>query len=102
MPELTVLLQFLIVGFAGFLNRAQVEIIEYLLEEIRVLRGAIPSERLSITDIQRRRLAAKAIRLTREALEQYASIVRPETLLAWHRRLIAKKFDGSSRRGPGR
>ncbi|MFN0058972.1 MAG: integrase core domain-containing protein [Planctomycetota bacterium] len=102
MPELTVPLQFLLVGLAGFLNRAQTEIIDYLLEEIRALRKAIPSKRLPLTDDQRRRLAAKAIKLSREALEQYASIVRPETLLAWHRRLIAKKFDGSSRRGPGR
>ncbi|MFN0058349.1 MAG: integrase core domain-containing protein [Planctomycetota bacterium] len=102
MPELTVPLQFLLVGLAGFLNRAQTEIIEYLLEEIRALRKAIPLKRLPFTDDQRRRLAAKAIKLSREALEQYASIVRPDTLLAWHRRLIAKKFDGSKRRGPGR
>jgi hypothetical protein len=54
------------------------------------------------TDAQRRRLAAKAKTVGRGVLKAIATIVTPDTLLAWHRTLIAKKYDGSIRRGPGR
>jgi transposase InsO family protein len=47
-------------------------------------------------------LAAKAQKLGRDRLKRFASIVSPRTLLEWHRRLIARKYDGSSRRSPGR
>jgi hypothetical protein len=47
-------------------------------------------------------LAAKARVLGRRILREVATIVTPETLLAWHRKLIAQKYDGSGRRGPGR
>ena len=62
----------------------------------------IGNRRMRFSDNQRRRLAAKAKRLGRKLLEQVASIVTPETLLAWHRKLIAQKYDGSSFRTPGR
>ena len=57
---------------------------------------------MRFTEDQRRRLAGKAKRLGRKLLHEIATIVTPETLLAWHRRLIAKKYDGSANRGPGR
>ena len=57
---------------------------------------------LRFTDGQRRRLAAKAKGLGRKVLVELGTIVTPETLLAWHRRLIAQKYDGSKKRGPGR
>jgi hypothetical protein len=57
---------------------------------------------MRFTDEQRRRLAAKAKRIGRKVLHRVATIVTPETLLAWHRRLIAKKYDGTANRGPGR
>ena len=53
-------------------------------------------------DDQRRRLAAKAQKIGRDRLGRFASIVSPKTLLEWHRRLIARKYDGSSERSPGR
>jgi putative transposase len=53
-------------------------------------------------DDQRRRLAAKAKGLGRKLLAEVATIVMPETLLAWHRRLIAQKYDGSGKRETGR
>src|SRR5438876_5992233 len=49
-----------------------------------------------------RRLAAKAKGLGRKLLAEVATIVTPETLLAWHRKLIAQKYDGTSFRTPGR
>jgi len=67
-----------------------------------VLRQQIGDRRLRFTDDQRRRLAVKATRLGRNILRQVATIVTPETLLAWHRKLIAKKYDGSAQRTVGR
>src|SRR5436190_2910816 len=60
------------------------------------------NRRMRFTDDQRRRLAVRAKKLGRKVLAQVATIVTPETLLAWHRRLIAKKYDGSAYRQPGR
>src|SRR5439155_18057272 len=80
----------------------QQQLIEYLVEENRVLREQIGNRRMRFTDDQRRRLAAKAKKLGRKVLAQVATIVTPETLLAWHRKLIAKKYDGSAFRTPGR
>src|SRR5438477_12353081 len=93
---------FLVVSLAGWLNQRQHQIIHYLVEENCVLREQIGRRRLRFTDDQRRRLAAKAKKLGRKVLAQVATIVTPETLLAWHRKLIAKNYDGSSFRTPGR
>jgi len=53
-------------------------------------------------DEQRRRLAVRAKLLGRRVLAEVATIVTPDTLLRWHRTLIAEKYDGSAKRGPGR
>jgi transposase len=75
---------------------------EYLVTENRVLRGQIKG-RLRFSDPERRSLAEIAKRLGRNPLEEIATVVTPETLLSWHRKLIARKFDGSKhRRPPGR
>ena len=75
---------------------------EYLVAENRILRAQIPS-RVKLSDGERRTLAEIGKRLGRQALAEVASIVRPETILAWHRRLVARKFDGSKKRhAPGR
>src|SRR5262245_25229364 len=57
---------------------------------------------MRFTDTQRGRLAVNANRLNQRVLEQAAAIVTPETLLAWQRKLIAMKYDGSKYRSPGR
>ncbi|HEY6368998.1 MAG TPA: integrase core domain-containing protein [Candidatus Sulfotelmatobacter sp.] len=67
-----------------------------------MLREQLGGRRLRLNDNQRRRLAAKAKGLGRKILSEVATIVTPETLLAWHRKLIAQKYDGSGKRGPGR
>jgi hypothetical protein len=87
---------------AGWLNQYQQHAIEYLLEENRVLREQIGPRRLRFTDDQRRRLAVKARAVRRKILVRIASIVTPETLMTWHRKLIAQKYDGSAHRVPGR
>ena len=70
---------------------------EYLVAENRILRAHTPG-RVKLSDGDRRTLAEIGKRLGRAALAEIASIVRPETILAWHRRLVAKKFDGSKKR----
>jgi transposase InsO family protein len=70
---------------------------EYLAEENRILRHQIKG-RLRLNDAERKNLAEIGQRLGRKALAEAAQIVRPETILAWHRRLVAKKFDGSQKR----
>ena len=84
------------------MNQRQLQVIDYLREENRVLREQLGGRRLRLNDDQRRRLAAKAKGVGRKLLAEVATIVTPETLLAWHRKLIAQKYDGSGRRGPGR
>jgi len=70
---------------------------EYLAEENRILRNQIKG-RLRLSDAERRNLAEIGQRLGRKALEEVAQIVRPETILAWQRKLVAKKFDGAKNR----
>ena len=75
---------------------------EYLAAENRILKAQLKTP-LRLTDADRMTLAEIAHRLGRKALEDVANVVKPDTLLGWYRRLIARKFDGSkSRRYPGR
>ena len=64
----------------------------YLIEENRVLRRQLGGRRLRLTDDDRRQLAARAYRLGRQVLRGVATIVTPDTLLRWHRRLIARQW----------
>jgi transposase InsO family protein len=95
-------LQFLILLVASWLGRHQAEALEYVRAENRVLRGRLPRGRLRFTDADRRLLAEKGRPLGRTRLGQVASLVTPETILRWYRSLVAAKYDGTSRRGPGR
>ena len=75
---------------------------EYLAAENRILRAHLQG-RLRLSDPERSTLAAIGKQLGRRALEQVACVAKPDTILAWFRRLIAAKFDGSKqRRCPGR
>jgi transposase InsO family protein len=94
--------QFLVVGLAGWLNQQQQDIVAYLSEENRVLREQLKGKRIRFSDDQRRRLAAKGKILGRKILKEVCTLVTPETVLRWYRTLIAKKYDGSAKRGPGR
>ena len=95
-------LEFLLLTWAGWVNRGQQNAIDYLKEENRILREQVGNKRLHLTNAQRRRLAEKAKVVGRKALRELACIVTPDTLLRWHRELIAKKYDGSEQRRPGR
>ena len=76
----------------GWLDRQEREALAYLIEENRVLRRQLGGQRLRLTDDDRRRLAVRAFRLGRQALRYVATIVTPDTLLRWHRQLIARKW----------
>jgi transposase InsO family protein len=92
---------YMLLCLAGWMNRSQQDVIEYLQEEIRVLKELL-GKKPRLNDDQRRRLAGKGKRLGRKALDRFASLVTPGTLLAWHRRLNAQKYDSSKVRKSGR
>jgi putative transposase len=92
---------FFVLLVSGWVNRQQQGVIDYLLEENRVLRAAHGPRRPRLTDDQRRRLAVKGQVLGRRRLAAVAGIVTPDTILRWYRRLVAKKYDGSKTRRPG-
>ena len=94
-------LQVLLVTLAGWVNRHQQHVVEYLVEENRVLKEQVKGRRLRLTDDQRRRLAVKGRRVGRRVLRQVATIVTPDTILRWHRQLIARKWTFTPKR-PGR
>jgi transposase InsO family protein len=70
---------------------------EYLVTENRILRNQIKG-RVRLTDGERRTLAELGQKLGKHALQEVANIVKPDTILAWHRKLVAQKFDGSQQR----
>ena len=86
----------------GLVNQELLLRNEYLAAENRILRGHLPS-RLRLSDAERSTLAEIAKRLGRKALQDIARVAKPDTILAWYRRLVAQKFDGSRQRAyPGR
>src|SRR5215475_959376 len=95
-------LSFFLRLFSGWVNRQQQAVIDYLLEENRILRAERGRRRLRLTDDQRRRLAVKGKALGRRRLGDIADIVTPDTILRWYRRLVAQKYAGSKKRVPGR
>jgi putative transposase len=75
---------------------------EYLVTENRLLRNQLKG-RVRLNDGERQALAEIGYRLGKQALQDVATIVKPDTILGWHRKLVAKKFDGSTQRqSPGR
>jgi hypothetical protein len=92
---------FMLPCLAGWMNRNQQDLIEYLQEEIRVLTEFL-GKKPRFNDDQRRRLASKGKRLGRKGLDRFANLVTPGTLLAWHRRLVAQKYGSIKVRKAGR
>ena len=92
----------LLVMLAGWINRHQQDMLEYLKAENKILREKIGKKRLLLNDDQRRRLAILGKKLSRKAMDEICEVFSPDTLLRWHRLLVAKKYDSSKRRGMGR
>ncbi len=95
-------LQLTFLILVGWVSRLQQEVIDYLEEENKILREQLGTKRLRLSDAQRRRLATKGERLGRKKLSEVCQIVTADTILRWYRRLVAKRYDGSTQRGVGR
>ncbi len=67
-----------------------------------MLREQLGGTKPRLNNSQRRRLAGAGKRLGRAQLRELATLAKPETILGWYRKLIARKYDGSKNRGPGR
>ncbi len=90
--------QLLLLILAGWINRQEQDVIEYLRAENRVLREKLGKKRILLNDDQRRRLSVKGKILGQRMLEQMATIATPDTIMRWHRELVARKWDYSARR----
>src|SRR5450631_1323903 len=95
-------LLFLLMMLAGWVNRQQLIVIEFLQAENRLLKERLRGKRIRFTDAERALLARKAKAVGRKALLELDTVVSPDTLLRWHRRLVAQKWNFNHRRGPGR
>ena len=102
MASVPPLLSFLLMVVSGWVHRHQLLIIEFLQAENRLLKERLRGRRIRFTDAERALLARKAKAVGRKALLELDTIVSPDTLLRWHRRLIAQKWNFAERRGAGR
>ena len=84
---------------ASWVNREQQETIEYLRTESQVLKEKLGKKWILLSDDQRRRLAVKGKILGRKRLREIGTLFTPDTILRWHRKLVALKWDCSERRG---
>ena len=104
MPPVT--FQFLIAMVASAMNERMARRLDYVQEEVRVLREALLNatgkNRIAFTAEQRQRLAVKGKALTPDERQGFCQLVRPATILKWFRDLAAKPYDGSAQRTPGR
>jgi transposase InsO family protein len=85
-------LQMFVAALLGWLDREQRDVIAFLREENRVLNAQLGRRRLRLDDDQRRRLAVLGQRLGRGLLREFATLVTPDTILRWHRELVARKW----------
>lgn len=93
----------LVTTLACWINDWQAQRIAFLCKQIEAYQRIAGTGRLPFTDKERRELAVLGKRIGLDALRELPTLVQPETILAWHRRLVARKFDYSGRRrGPGR
>jgi len=96
------LFSFLLMVVSGWVHRHQLIVIEFLQAESRLLKAKLRGRRIRFTDAERALLARKAKAVGRKGLLQLDTIVSPDTLLRWHRQLVAQKWNFVHRRGPGR
>ena len=105
-PMLPVTFQFLISMVAYAINERMARKLDYVQEEVRVLREALLNatgkNRIAFTAEQRKRLAIKGKALTPDERQGCCQLVQPATIPKWFRELVAKPYDGSKQQTPGR
>ena len=92
--------QLLLSIIAGWIHDEQQKKIEFLQTLVQVLEEKLGKKRILLNDDQRRRLAVKGKILGRKVLEEIGALFTPDTILRWHRELVAKKWDHSDKRRP--
>src|SRR5258706_14059058 len=93
------LLSFLLMVVSGWVHRHQLIVIEFLQAENRLLKKRLHGKRIRFTDAERALLARKAKAVGRQALLKLDTIVSPDTLMRWHRRLVAQRLPFSCTSG---
>lgn len=94
--------QLLVSALAGWMNREQQRVMEFQQAQIEILLQKLGRKRLLLNDDQRRLLAVEAKAIGLKRLRELVSIVTPETLLRWHRLLVARKWTYQHRQKSGR
>jgi hypothetical protein len=102
MGSVSPLLSFLLMIAAGWVHRQQLIVIEFLQAENWLLKAGLRGRRIRFTDAERALLARRPKAVGRKALLELDTIVSPDTLLRWHRRLVAQKWNFIEHRSPGR
>jgi hypothetical protein len=92
------LLTYLLLIVSGWVHRRQLIVIEFLQAENRLLKQRLSGKRIRFTDAERALLARKAKAVGRKALLELDTLVFPDTLMRWHRHLVAQKWDFRRRR----
>jgi hypothetical protein len=90
---------FFLVTLAGWMNRQQQQVIDYLRTENQILREKLGTKRVLLNESQKCRLVTAAMKLGKDLLRRWGTHFSPETILRWHRWFVARKYDGSDRRG---
>lgn len=88
----------MVMFFASWINRQQQEVLEYLRTENQILKEKLGKKRILLNDDQRRRLVVKGKILGRKLLDEIGTLFTPDTILRWHKKLIAANWDYSQRR----
>ena len=89
---------FFLLTIAGWVNREQQQVIEFLRTEVEILLEIQGKKHILLNDKQRARLAVKGKTLGRKVLKEISTIFTPDTILRWHRELVALKWNYSERR----
>ncbi len=90
--------QLLLAILSGWIHHRQQKMIEFQNDQIESLLKQMGRKRILLTDDQRRLLAVKGKALGRKTLQELTTIVTPDTILRWHRKLVANKWDHSEKR----
>jgi hypothetical protein len=102
MSTLPPLLTYLLFVVSGWVHRRQLIAIEFLQAENKLLKERLRGKRIRFTDAERAQMARKAKAVGRKTLLALDTLVSPDTLMRWHRRLVAQKWNFAYCRGPGR